>query len=398
MTDEELEREITHALAWRAERTTVHRDALNESGRRAQSPAMRPHRRRAVTRFVMAGAVAAMIVAGLVAIRVERAGAPTGSGEAATASSGPVVTSLDMTTASAVPNTGSSLLGLPADSDWTVMSAGEVSSVGSNTRIYATSADRPETGPALVVIGQPWSAGPPEPPDGSISIDVGGATGWLFGSDGRKRLTVYVDDYLYQYSAFNLTYAQLLAAAESASPSPDGRAAIIDVTTLGDGVSEQLVGWSETIFGSAASMASPLTLLTVTNATGDQATLAMFDDPDLARLDRLGGFAAITDVTIGDRPGFVGSQNGTEYESELITVVWSTGDGTATLTGDGAGTDDLLDLARSLVPISTAEWAALVEATAPPVLACAPVGDQTSDTTCVEEIVLTVAPMTADSD
>lgn len=351
----DIEDRLSDAFAWRADHTVVETEPRMSSHSPLVEPESRPATRGRV--LVTAAAVILAVVATYAVV--------------ATRDNGDEVASMPNSSTVATTNAdegGSSegRLGLDPATGFVVLTAEDWMPSGLldpqtmeptfQTRIYATAQADPEAGPALVMIASPGFDDGPEPPTppGAIDVGVGDGAGELFdGGGGAKGLQFRSDGYFYQLRSFNLTNAELIAAAESASPSPDGNGAVIDASALPTGVSEQFVGWSESMFVSAEAsrLVAPRAEFGDPE-TGATVMYASFADPDLFRLNRLAGYSSITSYDVNGAPAFVGSFGQREFSS----VVWRRGQRTFVLTGAGVDEAQMLELARALHPVSDEEW------------------------------------------
>ena len=377
----DLEDRLSDAFAWRADHTVVETEPRMCAHSTLVEPESRPATRGRV--LVTAAAVILAVVATYAVV--------------ATRDNGDEVASMPNSSTVATTNAdegGSSegRLGLDPATGFVVLTAEDWMPSGLldpqtmeptfQTRIYATAQADPEAGPALVMIASPGFDGGPEPPTppGAIDVDVADATGELFDTaGGAKGLQFRSDGLYYQLRSFNLSNAELIAAAESASPSPDGNGAVIDVSTLPDGVSEQFVGWSESVFVSveASRLVAPRAEFGDPE-TGATVMYASFADPDLFRLNRLASYTRITDYDVNGAPAFFGSFE----DPAFSTVVWRQGLRTFVLTGTGVDETQLLELARALHPVSADEWSVMTNTHVGLGQPCAPV-TYTPTTACI---------------
>lgn len=355
----DLDDRVRDALAYRADRTTI-TAATTFDGRPVAVVETRP-----LGPVVAAAAALVVAVVGVGALAITRSTSSDRAAEPTPLDSGPLPTTPGMTNVVTVPTvvaavtepappeaSDAPLVHVPNDSPYVIGDAApsetclgcyfdpEAAYGPASWRVYALAGDRPDSGPAIVTVGQEDIVDTPGPY--GAPVEVRGVTGHFSDLPGGGRmLSFFVGGYLYQLTGYRLPDAQLVVIAEEAEPGPDGVGVVLEPATLPDGVALRFEGWNDTVFlaRGASTRASFHDL-----DSGTSAWFLSIPGLETAHLSRL-GFDTVTDVEVGIISGYVGTF---DDPGTVRTVVWPNGARTMVLWSSDLTADELVALAGSL--------------------------------------------------
>lgn len=315
-----------------------------------------------------AAAVAAVTVAGLVAVAARGDQSDTTLRPAATAP--PVASSLPAPTAAEpMAPDGAMIPGaLPAPlADATISAGGYLSSFtppepdsDAIRRWYTSTLTLPETAAWIALDSFPADRMAPDMVGPVEQAEVQGTVAELYEPRrfGDRAVTVTLDGTTYLLSGANLTDADLLQAAEYVRLADEGYGAVIDAEGLTNGLTERAAGGVfESWFLSRSSFETPILSLRVDGTDAAAWMMALHQDVEEHHLHRL-GFSSVTDITVHGQPAFLTTL---DTQANYRGVTWHEDGVTYLLGSNDLADDEVIELADGLRPATLAEWDQLVE-------------------------------------
>lgn len=251
---------------------------------------------------------------------------------------------------------------LPADvPDGLTVAALEIATMSSGDdvveRVYATTGTTPETAPSFMLTAVDARYASVDLPASAETVTVQGVEGERFSPSPNSQTIAFgpIAGTSYRVTGINMTPEQLLAAANTVGPAPDGLGGVLDTTVLPAGVAEVGVGTrTESTFFSR-NVGAPMA--TMNWLDGDRTMWARVVPSDPAALiaGRLDS-ASVQDVTVQGHAGYVASGLPGSQAEGLTTIAWSDDSRTVFLYGRGVSADELLRAAESTRPVTAAEW------------------------------------------
>lgn len=232
---------------------------------------------------------------------------------------------------------------------------------GPVVRIYSSSTDAPEQGPAIELWSAPLTLLMFNRPDDAETVTVRDipATVHPNGHDSWTVVAGPYDGIELQLVGHHLTRDEVLAAAQTAQPLSGRIGAALDTTSLPAGVVERSIGTLyEVMYFPDSTLTAPVPVTGVMyRGAGDRMVwwfVARQPSAEMA-YGRL-FYDTVTDTTVHGQPAYFGTTSG---DAPFRALSWAEGDRTIVMGSRNLSAEELLALAESLHVATDAEWAEL---------------------------------------
>jgi hypothetical protein len=227
-------------------------------------------------------------------------------------------------------------------------------------RIYATATSNPESGPAFILITLDARYASPDIPNDADRVNVRDVDAFVYPGPIPSSRTVSIgpiDGTWYSITGYNVTRTELLTAATTAAPAPDGYGGTLDPAALPPGVTELAAGTRrEAWFMERSAQQHPIGQASWTGDHNDRTFwyTASHQAATFLPSGRI-GFETVTDLTVQGHDGYQATTS-----DGFQTIGWNDGNITVMLGATGLTADELRSIAETMHQANQTEWNAIV--------------------------------------
>ena len=227
-------------------------------------------------------------------------------------------------------------------------------------RVYATATSNPESGPAVILTTLDARYASPDIPNDADRVTVRDVEAFVYPGPIPSSRTVSIgpiDGTWFTLTGYNVTRTELLAAAATAAPAPDGYGGTLDPAALPSGVTELAAGTRpEAWFIERSAQHHPIGRASWTDDDNERAFwyTASYQAATYLPSGRI-GFETVTDLTVQGHDGYQATTS-----DGFQTIAWSDGNITVMLGATGLTADELRSIAETMRQADQTEWNAIV--------------------------------------